>query len=106
MTITASTTFLGADPGRTGQWLWLEARADLRSRQLWVKGRKLLASTVWLDAITNGMNSSQAAENWDLAETACDEIFAYFESQRSLIEAENHERRERLRQARLEVEVL
>jgi hypothetical protein len=35
-----------------------------------LKGRKLLASAVWLDALTNGMGPREAADNWDLPQDA------------------------------------
>src|SRR6201996_1896185 len=70
------------------QWHWLVERPHPWRRQLWVKGRKLLASAVWLDALTNGMGPREAAENWDLPLEACEEIFAYCETNKALIEAE------------------
>jgi hypothetical protein len=48
-----------------GQWRWLVERPHPWRRQLWIKGRKLLASAVWLDALSNGMGPREAAENWD-----------------------------------------
>ncbi len=73
-------------------------------RQLWVKGRKLLASAVWLDALTNGMGPREAAENWDLPQDACEETFAYCEANAALIEAEANEERQRLNGANVDVE--
>src|SRR5262249_31015015 len=68
------------------------------------KGRKLLASAVWLDALTNGMGPREAAENWDLPLEACEEIFAYCETNKALIEAEANEERQRLKRANGDVD--
>jgi hypothetical protein len=85
-------------------WRWLLERPHPWRRQLWVKGRKLLASTVWLDALTNGMGPREAAENWDLPLNACEEIFAYCDANKALIEAESNEERQRLNRENLDVE--
>jgi hypothetical protein len=77
------------------QWRWLIERPHPWRRQLWVKGRKLLASAVWLDALTNGMGPREAAANWDLPQDACDEIFAYCDANETLIDAEANEERRR-----------
>lgn len=87
-----------------GQWRWLLERPHPWRRQLWVKGRKLLASAVWFDALTNGMGPREAAENWDLPLEACEEIFAYCETNKALIEAEANEERQRLKQANVDVD--
>lgn len=87
-----------------GTWRWLLERPHPWRRQLWVKGRKLLASAVWLDALTNGMGPREAAENWDLPQEACEEIFAYCEANKALIEAEANEERQRLNGEKLDVE--
>lgn len=87
-----------------GQWRWLLERPHPWRRQLWVKGRKLLASAVWVDALTNGMGPRAAAENWDLPLEACEEIFAYCEANRALIESEANEERQRLKLASVDVE--
>jgi hypothetical protein len=86
------------------QWRWLVERPHPWRRQLWVKGRKLLASAVWLDALTNGMSQREAAESWDLPLEASEEIFAYCESNRTLIEAEAAEERQRLKRAQFDVD--
>jgi hypothetical protein len=92
------------DSRALGQWRWLVERPHPWRRQLWVKGRKLLASAVWLDALTNGMSPREAAENWNLPIEASEEIFAYCENNRALIEAEADEERQRLQRARLDVD--
>jgi hypothetical protein len=87
-----------------GTWRWLLERPHPWRRQLWVKGRKLLASAVWLDALTNGMGPREAAENWDLPQDAGEEIFAYCEANKALIDAEANEERQRLNRENIEVE--
>ena len=87
-----------------GQWRWLVERPHPWRRQLWVKGRKLLASAVWLDAQTNDMGAREAAQNWDLPLEACEEIFAYCEANKALIESEASEERQRLQRADVDVE--
>lgn len=69
-----------------------------------VKGRKLLAPAVWLDALTHGMGPREAAQNWDLPLEASEEIFAYCEANRALIEAEANEERQLLKQANIDVD--
>lgn len=63
-----------------------------------------MASAVWLDALTNGMGVREAAENWDLPLEACDEIFAYCEGNKALIESEVSEERQRLKRAGVDVD--
>ncbi len=87
-----------------GQWRWLLERPHPWRRQLWVKGRKLLASAVWLDALTNGMGPREAAESWDLPLEACEEIFAYCEANKPLIEAEANEERQRLKREKIDID--
>ncbi len=87
-----------------GQWRWLLERPHPWRRQLWVKGRKLLASAVWIDALTNGMGPREAAENWDLPLEACEEIFVYCEANKALIESEANEERQRLKRANIDLE--
>ena len=77
-------------------WQWLVQRPHPWRRQLWIKGRKLQASAVWLDAQANGLSAAEAAENWSLPLPAVEEAFAYSEAHRALIEAEADEERQRL----------
>lgn len=86
------------------EWQWLVERPHPWRRQLWIKGRKLLASSVWLDALTNGLGPREAAEHWDLPLEACEEVFAYCEAHQSLIEAEADEERQRLKLAGIDVD--
>lgn len=78
------------------QWNWLVQREHSWKRQLWVKGRKLLASSVWNDIRVNEMSKSDAMENWNLPEDAIDEICAYCEENLPFIQAEAAEEKIRL----------
>ncbi|MGA9381514.1 MAG: hypothetical protein WBV73_22370 [Phormidium sp.] len=61
-------------------WQYLVARSHPWRRQLYIKGRKLLASTVWQDMMANEMSPEQAAENWDLPLSAIYEVIRYCEN--------------------------
>ena len=77
-------------------WQYLVARPHPWRRQLYIKGRKLLASTVWQDAIANEMLLEETADNWDLPLAAIYEVIRYCESHRELIKLEAEEERYRL----------
>ena len=72
-------------------WQYLAKRNHPWRKQLYVKGQKLLASTVWQDMITNGMSVEAAADNWDLPLDAIDEIIRYCESNQDLLKLEADE---------------
>jgi hypothetical protein len=80
-------------------WRWLVARPHPWRRQLWVKGRKLLASQVWSDMMSNQLTAKQAAEDWDLPPEAIEESVRYCEQNATLIALEADEERRRLRDA-------
>ena len=60
-------------------------------RQLYLKGRKLLAATVWQDMLANAMSHEDAADNWDLPLAAIDEVVRYCESHQDLLKIEADE---------------
>ena len=78
------------------QWKWLVPREHAWKRQLWVKGRKLLASSVWIHIEANGMTRQEAMKNWDLPGEAIDEIRAYCAENIDFIQAEAAEEKIRL----------
>ena len=78
------------------RWTYLVARPHIWRRQLHVKGRKLLASTVWADLRANGMSIAEAADNWDLPSEAIEEIARYCESHQALLRMEAEEEHKRL----------
>ncbi len=77
-------------------WQYLVARPHAWRKQLYIKGRKLLASTIWRDMTANGMSPEQAAENWDLPLSAIYEAIDYCESHQELLKLEADEERYRL----------
>ncbi|MHC5612854.1 MAG: hypothetical protein ACYTXA_18065 [Nostoc sp.] len=77
-------------------WQYLVLRPHPWRRQLYIKGRKLLASTVWHDMTSNQMSPEQAAENWDLPLSAIHEAIHYCESHQGLLKLEADEERYRL----------
>jgi hypothetical protein len=77
-------------------WNYLIARPHPWRRQLFVKGRRLRAFTVWMDLQTQQMTHEAAAVNWDLPLPAIEEIMRYCEGHRELLEMEADEERRRL----------
>jgi uncharacterized protein (DUF433 family) len=77
-------------------WQYLTARPHAWRKQLYIKGRKLLVSTIWLDMSANQMSPEQAAENWDLPLSAIYEAINYCESHQELLKLEADEERYRL----------
>jgi hypothetical protein len=79
-------------------WEFLVARPHSWRRQLYVKGRKLLASIVWQDMLSNNMTPDEAADNWDLSLSAIQEIVRYCETHPDLLKLEAEEERCRLQE--------
>jgi uncharacterized protein (DUF433 family) len=77
-------------------WQYLAKRNHPWRKQLYVKGQKLLTSTIWQDMITNGMSVEEAADNWNLPLEAIDEIVRYCESHQDLLRLEADEEHYRL----------
>jgi hypothetical protein len=77
-------------------WKYLVARPHPWRRQLYVKGRKLRASTVWMDMQTNEMTVEEAADDWALPLEAIEEIIRYCGSHQQLLAMEAEEERRRL----------
>jgi hypothetical protein len=69
-------------------WQYLAKRNHLWRKQLYVKGQKLLASTIWQDMIANKMSVEEAADNWNLPLAAIDEVIRYCESYKDLLKLE------------------
>lgn len=81
---------------RPGEWLYLCARPHPWRKQLYVKGRKLLASSVWNDMVANQMTIEEAAADRDLPISAVREAIKYCEQNMDLIRMEADEERQRL----------
>lgn len=72
-------------------WQYLVSRPHPWRKQLYIKGRKLLASTVWQDMIANEMSIEEAAENWDLSTSIINEVIQYCLSHQELLKSEADE---------------
>lgn len=77
-------------------WNYLCARPHPWRTQLYIKGRKLLASTVWNDLIANDFTPEEAAEDRDLPVEAVLEAIRYSEQNLSLIRMEAEEEKARI----------
>ena len=84
------------DTAYSQSWQFLVARPHPWRNQLAIKGRKLLASTIWRDMLANTMTAEQAADNWDLPLAAIQEVIQYCEAHQDLIRLEADEDHHRL----------
>ena len=80
----------------TTQWQYLESRTHPWRKQLYLKGRKLRAFTLWVNMNINEMTIEEAADNWDLPLVAIHEVINYCEANRELLKQEAEEERRRL----------
>lgn len=92
------------EPPPQSTWQYLVSRSHPWRRQLYVKGRRLLASTVWQDMQINNLSPEEAAENFALPVAAVHEIIRYCEANRELLKMEADEERYRLEQRGVSVE--
>lgn len=74
-------------------WEFLVARPHSWRRQLYIKGTKIPASTVWLGTSTNKLSPEEAAENWDIPVNAVHEAIRYCEENKDLLRMEAAEER-------------
>lgn len=82
-------------PGLSG-WRYLVERDHSWQRQMAVKGRRLLASTIWRDLATNHQTTEEAAEEWGLPVEAVNEAVRWCEANRALLAMEAQEEARRL----------
>jgi hypothetical protein len=82
----------------TENWRFLVSRPHPWRQQLYIKGRKLLAATVWRDMLANAMIPEQAADNWELPLAAVQEAIHYCETHRELLRLEAEEEQYRLQE--------
>ena len=75
-------------PAPKTQWQYLEPRPSSWRQQLYIKGRKLTAFTVWSDMIVNEMTPEEVADSKNLPRAAVKEAIAYCETNRQLLEQE------------------
>ena len=85
-------------------WQYLIARPHPWRKQLYIKGRKLLVSTIWRDMTANQMSREQAAENWDLPLSAIYEAIDYCQKYQEILKLEADEERYRLEVKGVQVE--
>ncbi|MGQ9809116.1 MAG: hypothetical protein ACUVSM_05800 [Armatimonadota bacterium] len=81
---------------RQAEWKYLVARPHAWRRQLFVKGRRFSAFTVWMDMTANDLTPEETAQNWDLPLEAVREIILYCEQNMDLLRMEAEEERHRL----------
>jgi uncharacterized protein (DUF433 family) len=98
----ASTTV--AEPATGEEWVYLESRPQSWRRQLFVKGRRLRASTIWSDMLTNGLTPEQVAWNKELPVEAVLECIRYCETHQEVIRTEANEEKRRLLEAGVALE--
>lgn len=79
-----------------GGWRYLVEREHPWQRQMSVKGRRLLAATVWRDRAVNGQSLAEAAEEWGIPVAAVEEAVQWCEANRPLLEMEAREEARRL----------
>ncbi len=94
----------GIETPNLHKWMYLVDQAHPWKRQLFIKGRKLTAAAVWSGMLVNKMSRDQAADNWDLPVEAIDEICAYCEENKMLLEMEAAEELRRLEQKGINIE--
>lgn len=61
----------------TSQWHYLEQRPHPWRKQLYIKGRKQRAYTIWSDMLVNKDTIEETAYNWDLPVDAIEEVISY-----------------------------
>lgn len=79
-------------------WQYLVQRPNPWRKQLAIKGRKLLAATVWRDLAANAMIPEEAAENWDFPIAAIQEAIHYCKTYQDLLKLEAEEEQQRLQE--------
>jgi uncharacterized protein (DUF433 family) len=72
----------------TTQWQYLEQRPHSWRKQLYLKGRRLKAFTVWMDMLVNNLTPEEVAENKELPLAAVIEAIEYCETHQDLLEKE------------------
>lgn len=94
----------GLQPPLQTPWKYLVERPHPWRRQLYVKGRRLLAATVWQDMLVNELSLDATAENFALPVDAVVEIIRYCEANQELLQMEADEERRRLEEKGVTIE--
>lgn len=75
------------------EWQFLVSRPHKWKRQLFIKGTKIPASTVWSGMYVENLSPEEAAENWDIPLHAVLEAVSYCEKNQDLLKQEALEER-------------
>jgi uncharacterized protein (DUF433 family) len=86
------------------QWQYLEQRPDSWRKQLYLKGKKLLARNVWSDTLVNEWSIEETADNWDLPVEAVSEAIEYCQTHQELLAQEADEERHYLEENGVSIE--
>lgn len=80
----------------TTQWQYLEQRSHPWRQQLYLKGKRLRAFTVWMDMLVNNLTPEEVAKNKELPLAAVLEAIEYCQTHQDLLQKEADEERRRL----------
>lgn len=95
---------IGIEAPNYWPWKYLVEIPHSWKKQLYVKGRKLPAASVWNGMSVNKLSREEAADNWELPLDAIDEIVEYCEANRGLLQMEAAEEGRRLAQKGIKIE--
>ena len=85
------------------KYKYLIERQHSWKRQLFVKGRRLPAATVWADMAENAMSPEEAATAWDLPLEAIYECVAYSQEHQALLDMEDEEETRQLAERGIQI---
>ena len=88
----------------TTRWQYLESRPHPWRQQLYIKGRRLKAFTVWYDMTANKLTPEEVAENKELPLVAVNEAIEYCQNNMELLNKEAQEERRRLEKKGINLE--
>jgi len=72
----------------SNEWQYLEKNPDSWRKQLFIKGRNIKASTIWLDMLLNGFTPEELAEDKGVPLEAVKEAIQYCQENQQLLEEE------------------
>lgn len=79
---------LGIEKPEFNGWMYLTEHAHPWKKQLYVIGRKLPASAVWIEIAVNNLSIEEAMDNWELPREVILEVLQYCEANKPLLEME------------------
>src|SRR5437867_11350634 len=88
----------------TATWKFLESRAHPWRRELFLRGRRLRPSSVWMSVLQNEHTLEEAAANWDLSVPEVRECVRYCETHNEDLRLDAEEERQRLEDARVSLD--